>query len=130
MKDYAGCKRQFIHLSQAYYGKALLKERDYVDIVTIGMCHKDGGTLGEFSVKWYELGKRVVPRLECFDDAWEVLGDCFCDLLMLMGKEDDTNISPLAFCDILRKLKIEDYTMRENPSAQPEKCPTCGQDVP
>lgn len=129
MKDYTGCKRQFIHLSQAYYGKSSLKERDYVDIVSIGMYHKDGGTLGEFSVKWYDLGS-IVPRLECFNDAWEVLGHCFCDLLMLMMEEDSKSVSPLAFCDILRKLKIEDATMRENPLPAPKKCPTCGQDVP
>ena len=33
----------------------------------------EGGCLAEFTIRWHELSnKKISPKLEVFDDAWEV----------------------------------------------------------
>ena len=88
--------RGFHILSQAWYADANLRGKfpaKFLDDVTFGMFDEDndGGTTGEMSLKWYELGGKVVPKLECFSDARPVrfgqhaaLHQCVFDVAQLI----------------------------------------------
>ena len=74
----------------------------------------DGGTSGEMSVRWKELGGKNVPELQCFEDAWNTLAS-FTDLITEMGELDDECITPKEFCALLSRLGFKDLTPRDNP---------------
>lgn len=41
--------------------------------IMIGLYHPDGGTSGEFALRWHNLSPfEAAPCLEIFDDAWTV----------------------------------------------------------
>lgn len=106
-------KRQFVHLSRAWYGDVNLKlESDVVDRINVGFYHQDGGTTGEFTFAWEKLAGRIVPRLHAFDDGWRALHG-FSDLIEAMAKVDGQNISPDEFCKLLVSLGIQDVTPEE-----------------
>lgn len=46
--------RGFSILSEAYYAKVCMPA-DAIDEIMIGMYCRDGGTSGEFAVRWYRL---------------------------------------------------------------------------
>ncbi|MFA7287452.1 MAG: hypothetical protein WC055_01085 [Melioribacteraceae bacterium] len=114
MKDHSDCKRQFIHLSRAYYGPSNLLHSDIIDEITMGFYHKDGGTTGEFSIKWIKLAGREVPKLCAFDDSWDALFK-FKDVLRRMAELDDENPTPEEICMLLSSCSIEDVTPTKSP---------------
>lgn len=109
MKDHTGCKRGFTQLSKAWYADANLRGSDTIDEITMGFYHPEGGTTGEFSIKWKELAGKVPPRLEAFDDGWSALNK-FRDVLDKMAEVDDDNITPNEMNKVLIDLGIEDMT--------------------
>ena len=111
-----GCIRGFVIRSEAWYGK-LVHERGTIDEIMIGMYHTEGGTTGEFAVKWSIVGSEPTPRLEVFNDAWDALMR-FDDLLRWMASVDDKHISPQDFAAALRMLGIRDLTERIDPAAK------------
>ncbi len=106
--------RGFYHLSEAWYGPANLQHCSSIDEVNFGMYYPEGGTAGEMSVRWKELGKKSVPQLQVFDDAWETLAS-FSDLLPMLAEVNDENITPVQFCEILKRAGFTDLTPRANP---------------
>jgi hypothetical protein len=114
MKTHDGCIRGFYHWSESWYSKTNPPERDKVDEIMIGMYHPDGGTTGEFGVRWTMVGGHPVPRLEVFDDSWHALQQ-FGDLLAWMATIDSENVSPRAFAARLRALGVKDLTTRIRP---------------
>ncbi len=103
-----GCKRQFVQLSRAWYSKACLVG-DTLDEVTMGFYHPDGGTTGEFQIRWIPLGGRDTPLLLAYDDAWSALYR-FADVLKQLAWLDGANPSPEDVCALLVKCGIEDAT--------------------
>lgn len=112
-----GCERGFIIRSEAWYGKSQNKP-ETLDEIMIGMYHHEGGTTGEFGVRWTTIGGHATPRLEVFNDAWDAL-QRFGDMLAWMASVDDKHISPQSFADALRGMGIKDLTERHNPYASP-----------
>lgn len=106
MKDHSGCKRAFIRPNRAWYSTTE-KENE----VNFGMYDDEGGTSGEMTMAWVQLGLggRSVPQLQVFDDAWSALAS-FGDLVQELGRADGENISPSEFVDILIKCKFRDKT--------------------
>ena len=51
-----------------------------VEEVTIGFYNPEGGTPGEFEIRWENFDGEIVPRLCAFGDSWRALAHC-CDLL-------------------------------------------------
>jgi hypothetical protein len=111
MKNHDGCNRGFTHLSEAWYGKACLANNDKVDELMIGFYHPDGGTTGEFAIRWTNLGGKITPRLEAFDDAWNALYE-FRDVLAKLAEHDSEDMRPEAICALLVECGIEDMTQR------------------
>jgi len=111
MKDHSSDKRKFTHLSESWYGKENLARSEKIDSVTMGFYCEDGGTSGEFTIVWIELGGRIVPQLRAFDDSWSALWG-FRDVLEEMSNRDDENITPKQLCEILIKCGVKDNTQR------------------
>jgi hypothetical protein len=58
----------FYVINRAWYAQPLQQPE-----LMIGLYHSDGGTSGEFAIKWHDLSPyHNAPRLEIFDDAWQV----------------------------------------------------------
>jgi hypothetical protein len=58
----------FYVLNRAWYAQP-----SHQPEIMLGLYHPDGGTGGEFGIRWHDLSPyHNAPRLEIFDDAWEV----------------------------------------------------------
>ncbi len=63
-KTHEGMIKGFHHQSRAWYGKKLLaldREECHVDEIMIGFYAPEGGTTGEFAVRWMDLGHEITP---------------------------------------------------------------------
>lgn len=110
--DASGCRRAFVRFSQAWYASANPRSPDTVEEVNFGMYHPDGGTDGEMSMRWVDLGTSVAALLECFSDGFAVLSG-FRDVIDAVAKEP--GLAPDRFCELLLGLGFEDATPRECP---------------
>lgn len=118
MEDkHKGCERGFIVFSESWYGE-IQREYGMLDEIVVGMYHPEGGTTGEFCIRWTMLGDKVTPKLEVFNDAWDAL-QRFGDMLAWMASVDSQHISPQAFAEALRGIGIKDFTQRSNPHTSP-----------
>ena len=106
--------RGFHWLSKAYYAKNI--NRDCHDEIMIGDYCEDGGTSGEFAIRWMSVANKITPRLEAFDDSWKVLND-YADILPHLAKLDSSDPSPETVVGILKQCGFEDmtaYTFEDN----------------
>ena len=118
-RKHEGCRRQFSHLSRAWYGAAnLARTRDVIDEIMVGMYHEDGGTTGEFAIRWTELSGKHVPMLVVYDDAWDALLE-FRDVLEGLKQIDGQNATPEAIGELLKACGVEEATEEESPYGEP-----------
>lgn len=108
MNKHQGCERKFVRDSKAWYASTSLPDDEYFEVVTIGFYSPEGGTTGEFCVKWMDLMGNLTPRLYAFDDGWNALYN-FMDMLKMMSELGDC-VAPEDFCKKLESLGIEDAT--------------------
>jgi len=106
---HAGCERGFTQLSAAYYGPALLADGKLIDEVMLGFYHPDGGTTGEFAIRWTRLAGKITPRLEAFDDSWNALWG-FRDVMARFADVDGEDISPSELCALLIECGVKNRT--------------------
>lgn len=107
-QKFEGAIRGYHRYSKAWYaqiGKIEVQIVLYAPFVD----GKQDGCFGEFCIEWITIGRKLTPRLRCFDDAWAALLE-FSDLLEEMANVDGEDISEDAFCKILDRLGIEDMT--------------------
>jgi len=116
MKDHEGCVRGFYWSNKAYYAKSLPKE---LPEINFGMYAEEGGTSGEMSMVWRNIGNKDTPQLRCFCDAWSALS-LFPDLIKKLGEHDSEDITDEQFVEILKKCGFKDLT--------PYKAPKNGED--
>lgn len=114
MKNHTGAVRAFSVLSQAWYAKHD-PDDTIIDRIMLGFYHSDGGTSGEFSIRWKELSGRVVPRLCAFDDAWSALHH-FADVIEALAALDDKAPSSMEVCTVLKRCGLVDQTARQRPA--------------
>ncbi len=105
MGTHDNARRGFVWSSRAWYVEAANCKHE----ISFGMYVKDGGTTGDMRMKWHQVGGTWVPRLECFDDAWDALST-FGDLLQEMAMIDNTNSTEEQFVEILKRCGFEDMT--------------------
>jgi len=116
---YRSAKAWYAHSLPAFSGSEVM----------FGIYDEDGkGCIAEMSVRWYDLGGKLSPKLECFDDSWAVLAT-FEDLIKELGRQNAKDISEDTFAEILLKLGFKDLTQYANPEQPPPVCPNCGQIV-
>lgn len=121
-KNHEGDIKQYVVLSEAWYGDANLKTprpetKPYlkkVENVMFGFYCPDGGTSGEMAMNWYLLGddKTASACLECWNDAWHTLAQ-FKDVIDALADVDNEDISPKQFTAILDKCGFVDATPRK-----------------
>jgi len=110
-----GDERRFVILAQAWYGDVTTRDRkNGEDEITMGYYCPEGGTSGEFTIKWRELNGRMVPRLQAFDDSWSALAG-FADVIEGLRKLDDTNPTVEQVAEVLLACGVKDDTPRESP---------------
>jgi hypothetical protein len=115
-RNHEGAKRQFVHLSRAWYGKANLVNFKCTDRIQIGFYSDGGGTSGEFIIEWKPLCGKETPCLHVFDDAWDALYR-FSDVLAKMAERDSEDITPREMCKLLVSCGVEDATPEEESHA-------------
>lgn len=109
MKNHDGMIRGFHWSNKAWYSDVIKQPE-----IIFGMYSPDGGTSGEMSIRWIELSRKLTPKLECFDDAWNALS-MFTDLIEEMGKVDSEDITDQDFVDMLKNLGFKDLTKYKSP---------------
>lgn len=114
-----GHVRTFAILSQSWYADAsMVAERCAPggDIVQIGFSNPQGGTSGEFRIKWMPLDGQMVPQLRAYDDSWSALAG-FSDVLIKLAELDGTNPTVDQVVAILTSCGVTDVTARVSPYA-------------
>lgn len=104
--------RGFVHLAESWHATTSLAGQDYDDEITVGVYYRSGGCKGEFAIRWQHFGRSLAAHcLHVWHDSWCILPE-FQDLLVEMSKLNDRRISPKEFCELLKRLSIEDTTKR------------------
>ena len=109
--DYTGTIRGYFRTSKAWYAQSYAATGTPLR-VSFGMYAPDGGTLGDMSMVWVQIGNELVPQLQCFDDAWEALS-LFSDLLQKMAEVNDACITEAQFVEMLDSCGFRDLTKYE-----------------
>ncbi|MFC1839805.1 hypothetical protein ACFL1N_09505 [Thermodesulfobacteriota bacterium] len=106
--------RGFNWFDKDWISKKFPKMMDHT--IRFGMFPEDGeGTYGEMCMAWVDIDKeKLVPRLQVFSDAWNMLYT-FHDLLKELAKVDNEDISQKQFIEILQKCGFKDLTSYESP---------------
>lgn len=112
---HAECRREFRVYTQSWYSRDVPMEADLAEEIMVGMYHPEGGTSGEFALRWVSIGGRPVARLEAFDDSWSALQK-FGDLLAWMATVDGDNVTPEQVAAAMREMGIVDATTRTRPA--------------
>lgn len=81
------------------YPKQFGLDKDCIDEVVIGDYPEDGGTTGEFTIQWMQVGKDIVPVLKVYDDAWKILQES--QIGKILSGLDNKNVEPEKFVKIL-----------------------------
>lgn len=111
MSNYDGRIRGFHWTSRAYYASSIGDRQE----ILFGMYDENGeGTSGEMAIRWVDVGAKVAPRLEVFDDAWSALF-LFNDLLEAMSEVDGQNITQEDFVALLLDHGFIDLTAYNSP---------------
>jgi len=107
-------KRGFFWTSKAWYAKSALEGRSGPDIMFGLYDGKDGWTTGQMAMRWHPLCGKMVPRLEVFNDGWNVLKG-FKDVIDALALKNNDNISEGEFIDLLLRCGFEDLTPYKSP---------------
>lgn len=115
MKDHNGCTRAFFWANKSWYTKY---DNNKNIAVYFGMYDiENGGTSGEMSMKWIDLGKHgiaLTPQLQSFSDSWSALS-LFGDLISSLGEVDSQDITQEEFVEMLLNHGFVDVTPYESP---------------
>ncbi|GHU59216.1 hypothetical protein FACS189444_4150 [Spirochaetia bacterium] len=98
--------RGFYLNNKAWYAES---NRIKLPEIMFGIYWKNDGTEGEMAMKWIDLGRKTVPRLEVYCDAWKVL-NTFKDVLDDLAAVNGKDITDDQFVEILKKRGFRDLT--------------------
>jgi hypothetical protein len=63
--------------------------------VDLGMNYRTGGCEWECVIRWHDLGGRLIPRLEMFQDSWQAFNNSgfkrLVEWLAAHGKDNDND---------------------------------------
>lgn len=125
MSDATRTRRMaFIVSHEAWYWKAGQRP-EIAQEIQMGDYPEGGGTYGEFSVRWHDIGRSPAPRLEVFSDAMEVFAGVAPDLVPRLAALGD-RYSPEDVVQILDDLGWEDDTPRTDPHKTQATVGPCG----
>ena len=117
---HGGDERQFVLASECWHSKTTLATLgdDVKDEITLSLSSPDGGTSGEFNIRWEMVGGHWTPKINAYCDSWSVLRE-FSDVFEALADFDTGNFSkdpsPKQVCEALLKLGFRDATPRKRP---------------
>lgn len=106
LEDHPGFMKGFMIVHKAWYAECQPGEDKEI---LIGIYNGDGAAKGEFGIRWHELDGRDVPRLEIFNDAWDVFFN-MTDLQQAFAGRGKTGNTPESIVRQLLKLGYKDLT--------------------
>lgn len=117
--------RAFTVHGESWYAKTSRLKPDVLEEILFGiyLTDEDGtddGTSGEMAMRWYRVASKPTPRLEAFDDSWDVLAS-FADVIEKLGEVDSKDITPQEFVNILVECGFQDRTAHVSPHATPDR---------
>jgi hypothetical protein len=98
--------RGFVWANKAWYAKYNNIKNG---LIHFGIYSSQGGTTGEMSVEWIEIGDENIPRLNVFNDAWKTLAE-FKDIIDALGRMNGKKITDADFVKILLDYGFTDLT--------------------
>lgn len=98
-------------LSRSYYADSFVTEK-LKDEVNIGLYYQEGGTDGEFSIKWEELCGKYPAKIVSWDDSWNALTTP--EVVKILSKLNDTNPDPEDLVGLLNEAGFKDFTKYES----------------
>lgn len=107
----------FYLLSQSWFAESRVGRDEITDEIMIGEYCEEGGTFGEFAIRWALVGGEDTPRLEAFEDSWGVLAKCR-DLVVKLGELANTNPTPKQVVENLLAMGYRDLTQRDRPESR------------
>lgn len=114
MKDYSNTERQFTRLSRAWYANAnMVGWKPGEDEITVGLYDpgEEGGTEGEFEIRWHRLNDDwLAPCIVICDYAWEPTFRYFRDVLMELSDLNGENPTPKEVENVLLNCGVKDVT--------------------
>ncbi len=108
-------KKVFYCSNLAYYAKSI--GRDEVVETMVGLFDADGGTHGEFAIRWANIGDNTVPQLQAYDDSWAALSE-MPELIKVLAENDNKNLSQGEINSLLLSLGYEDTTSYTSPDGK------------
>lgn len=105
-------RRAFTHTAESWYADTALVF--FNDEILIGDYPVDGGTRGEFAIRWFLTCDGLAARIEAFYDSWAFMAECK-DLFDALAGLNDKSPSPQEVCAILKSIGFDDITKRERP---------------
>lgn len=106
----------FTVFTEAWWAESQRPQEGAAEEIMVGDYDPDGGTTGEFAVRWYNLQGRLTPRVEMFHDSWQLFREWpeFFDALAHISY---FSAQPEYFRVWLEAQGFKDMTPRENPYA-------------
>jgi hypothetical protein len=112
-----GDERRFSIMSQSWYADSNMdptRRAAGEDEIMLGFYSPDGGTSGEFAIRWEILNGAPIARLKAYEDSWSALAN-FGDVLQKLAELDSTNPSVETVAQVLKNCGIVDATPRVSP---------------
>lgn len=117
-----GARWTFYDVWEAFPLRNILAEDGLLGEVSISLKALDGGTHGEFMIRWYDLNPPAA-KLEVFEDGWEALR--LSEIVELLSPLDGTHPTQAEIMDLLRVHGFEDRTAQLKGKGGPEICTCC-----
>jgi hypothetical protein len=112
-----GDERRFSIMSQSWHVDSNMdpaRRAAGEDEIMLGFYSPDGGTSGEFAIRWEQLSGKIVARLKAYEDSWSALAH-FSDVLEKLAELDGTNPGIEAVAEVLKSCGVIDATPRVSP---------------
>jgi len=113
--------------SRIWYAESVPLPDRVLEEITITKPHPGGGVYWEFMLRHRQLGEGNTAWLvEVFDDTWKVFDELRNFFFALRRFRQPVTLKKLE--KLFEEHGFEDATITENPSAEPLRCPSCGQE--
>jgi hypothetical protein len=112
-----GDERRFSIMSQSWYVDSNMdpaRRAAGEDEITLGFYSPDGGTSGEFAIRWEQLSGKIIARLKAYEDSWSALAN-FNDVLQKLAELDGTEPDVETVAEVLKSCGVIDATPRVSP---------------
>jgi hypothetical protein len=95
--------------------RAWYKRPDTQTQIMIGLYYPDGGTDGEFAIRWEVVGKEPTARIEVFQDSWRVFFGLGMEPLAALGETNPSQDQVIALLVGMGFTDLTEYSRELDP---------------